>query len=130
MTEPSIDRVGLSIVEDDHPLIASVSDIERALAQNALAWLLRVRHRLDDRARDLVSVARDSCEVCVIRRVPPVDGEHSGELANPLHRVVVTHGDEVGPGWDNADLIDVSPSRRARGKHIAWLRKSPSARRP
>ena len=39
------------------------------------------------------SVARDSCEVCVIRRIPPVDGEHSGELANFLYRVVATDGD-------------------------------------
>ena len=66
--------------------------------------IARKELRLRPKANNLASVARDSCEVCVITRVPTVDGEHSGELANPLHRVVVTHSDEVGLSWDNANL--------------------------
>ena len=51
-----------------------LTDIERALARNALTWLAGVGIVTGDGALDLASVARDLCEVCVITRVPPVDG--------------------------------------------------------
>jgi hypothetical protein len=73
----------------------------------------------NDRALDLASMSRDSSEVGLIRRVPPIDGQLAGEFLKLVHSVLITHGYDVPPTWDYADGVNVSARCRSRHKHVA-----------
>ena len=79
----------------------------------------RGRHCPDGSALDLASMPRDSCEVGVITRVPPIDGQPTCELVNLFHSVLVTRGYDARLAWYHADRVDVSTRCGSGHKHVA-----------
>jgi hypothetical protein len=70
-------------------------------------------------APDLHSVPRDSCKMRVIGRIPSVHSQATRKLAHLLHCLLVTRGNYVSLGWEDADLVTVSTSCTPGHQHIA-----------
>ena len=64
-------------------------------------------------------MSRDSSEVGVITRVPPIDGQSTCELVNLFYSVLVTRSYDARLAWDHADRVDVGTRRGSGDKHVA-----------
>lgn len=62
---------------------------------------------------------RDSCKMRVIGRIPSVHSQATRKLAHLLHCLLVTRGNYVSLGWEDADLVTVSTSCTPGHQHIA-----------